>query len=142
MAGGIEHLQFLITETDDIALLHELVGSRKVRLVTIHPESRTVSDAAIIDWDSGFVHQQRHFVHTHAVAVSQNMVNMGMRIDDILYFQRIIFNKISKLLTFDEIAHTWVNDHRLPRVIVKDNRVDLYLIKNENSDFQIVVHTP
>ena len=140
MTGGVEHLKYLMPKTDDITFLDVAVGGGKIRPIAVHPEGGTVCNSMMVDAHSRLVHQQRYLERADTIAISQNVVNMGVCINNIFDFQLTIFQKIGKILAFDETAHSRINDYRLLRVIVKDDSVYLYLVESKNSGFQLVTH--
>ena len=87
VTGGVQHLQFLMSEADDIPLLNVPVGVGEIRFFATQPECGSVGHRTGIDSQPRLVHQQGRVERTDTISIAQDMVNMGVRINNIFDFQ-------------------------------------------------------
>ena len=108
-------MQLLAAKSNLIALLQKTVG--RGHLLLLKAEHRGIGVGTVVFAHGAFVHQQFGTEFLLAPRVSRNVVEMGVRIDDIFDFQVFRSDVFLDLGIFVGTAVAGIDDHRLPRLV-------------------------
>ena len=131
VARGVEHAEALAAEADLVALLQE--SGRCGHVVHRNAKRDGVCVSLVVDAHSTFMAPYRHVELVGAPAVAGNMVDVRVCVDDGLHGQMMRLHVFFELLVLVTLAVARIDDDRLARLVVQNQRVDLYGIEMKSA---------
>ena len=131
VAGRVEHAEALVAEADLVTLFQE--PGRRGHLVHRQPECDSVSVSFVVDAHTSLMAPHRHVEMVGAPVVACNMVDVRVRVDDGFHGQMMCLHILFELFVFVTLAVARVDDNRLTRLVMQNQRVDLYGIEMKDA---------
>jgi len=124
VAGRVEYAEVLVAEADLVALFQK--PGRCGHLVHRQSECDGVCVGFVVDAHASLMTPYRHVEMGGAPFVAGNMVDVRVRVDDGFYGQLMRLHVLLELLILKTLAVARVDDYRLTRLVMQNQRVDLY----------------
>ncbi len=135
VAGRVQHVQMLVAECQGFALLDVAVGGGHI--LQFEAEDRRVGVCAVVFLHSRLVQQDVNTVFFLAPRISRYVVEMRMRIDDVLDIQVVVGHVFTDLSIFVKPAVARIDNHRLSCLIRQDISVHHQRVEVKRLDFHI-----
>ncbi len=131
VAGRVEHAETLIAETDFVALLQK--SGWCGHLFHRQSECYGVSVSLVVDAHTSLMAPYRHVEMSGAPFVAGNMVDVRVRVDNGFDCQMMGLHILLELLVLKTLAVARVDDYRLTRLVMQNQRVDLYGVEMKSA---------
>jgi len=124
-----QNLKALISHNKHVTLFEERIC--RLMLVMMETITRSIHFSRFENWLFDAMNKQVYFIRVANEPISQNMVNMTMRVDQELDLQLLVINECFKFKIFLFIAASGVDDDTFFGLIIQNKGVFLKRIKNE-----------
>jgi len=131
VAGRVEHAEALVAEADLVALFQE--PGRRGHLVHRQSECDGVCVGLVVDAHASLMAPHRHVEMVGAPMVASNVVDVRVRVDDGFHGQLMRLHVFLELLVLKTLAVARVDDYRLTRLVMQNQRVDLYGVEMKSA---------